>query len=128
MAAKGPKLKNLPFDVNGDRLDIGRLWSRWLERFERELLYQGVDIAEKPALAKAALLIHAGIAVEDVHDSLPEIAVKPEGIAEANWNDYAKSKAKLSAYFTPESCNDFAVFELINTKMRGDENVANYTG
>ena len=53
--------------------------------------------------------------------------MKPEGIAEANWNDYAKSKAKLSAYFTPESCNDFAVFELINTKMRGDENVANYT-
>jgi len=43
MAERGPKLKILPFDVTGDRLDIGRLWGRWLERFERELLYQGVD-------------------------------------------------------------------------------------
>ena len=126
MAQKGPKLKISPFDVTGDRLDIGRLWSRWLERFERELLYQGVDSTAKPALAKAALLIHAGVAVEDIHDSLPDVT-KPEGVDAVAWTEYRKSKDKLTAYFTPDTCNDFAIFELINTKMRGDENVAGYT-
>ena len=126
MAEKGPKLKILPFDINGDRLDIGRLWFRWLERFERELLYQGVDTGAKPALAKAALLIYGGPDVEDIHDSLPD-TTKPENVAAADWTHYRKSKEKLTQYFTPETCNDFAIFELINIKMRGDENVAGYT-
>ena len=127
MAEKGPKLKILPFDVTGDRLDIGRLWSRWLERFERELVYQGVVHGAKPELAKAALLIHAGVAVEDIHDSLPDGTTKPEGLPDAEWTSYRKSKDKFSEYFTPDSCNDFAIFELINIKMRGDETVAGYT-
>ena len=99
MAQKGPKLKIAPFDVTAERLDIGRLWSRWLERFEREIEYQGVDIVAKPNVARAALLIHAGVDVEDVHDSLPDIT-KPEGTPDANWTSYAKSKGKLTAYFT----------------------------
>jgi len=80
MATRGPKLKISPFDVTEDRLDCGRTWNRWLERFEREVEYAGVDIGEKPNLAKAALLIHAGVAVEDIHDSLPDVP-KPEDIS-----------------------------------------------
>ena len=37
MARKGPKLKILPFDTHGDRLDLGKRWERWMERFERDL-------------------------------------------------------------------------------------------
>ena len=77
MATKGPKLRISEFVVTEDRLDCGRLWSRWVERFEREIVYQGVDLTAKPEVAKAALLIHAGMDVEDIHDSLPNVT-KPE--------------------------------------------------
>ena len=67
MAAKGPKLKVLPFDMTGDRLSLGRRWKKWLERFERDLLYNGVDPADKDSsgLYQMALLMHVGGAVED---------------------------------------------------------------
>jgi len=120
MTSKGPKLKILPFDTTSSRLDAGRLWSRWIERFERDLVYQGVDIKQKPDLAQAALLIHAGIDVEDIHDTLPDVP-KPEAIpSDADYTVYEKSKLKLTQYFTPQLCNDFALFELISTKMKGD--------
>ena len=126
MAQKGPKLKIQQFDITSNRLDCGRLWNRWIERFERDLLYQGVIKGEKPDLARAALLIHAGVEVEDIHDSLPEVP-KPENFTDGQWNNYEKSKAKLTQYFCPQTCNDFSIFELINTKMGGDETVAAYT-
>ena len=126
MAEKGPKLKIQPFDTNANRLECGRLWTRWIECFERELLYQGVNKGEKPDLARAALLIYAGIDVEDVHDSLPD-APKPEGLTDQQYTTYEISKQKLTNYYTPDVCNDFAIFELINTKMRSDESVAAYT-
>ena len=34
-------------------------------------------MAGKPDMARAALLIYAGMAVEDIHNSLPDV-VKPE--------------------------------------------------
>ena len=52
-------------------------------KFERELIYHGVEVSTKPDLARAALLIHAGIAVEDIHDSLSDM-VKPENIVDAS--------------------------------------------
>ena len=58
MASKGPKLRVGPFDVTEDRLNCGRLWARWLERFERDLVYSGVVVAEKLDMARAALLIY----------------------------------------------------------------------
>ena len=125
MAEKGPKLKILPFDVTASRLDCGRLWNRWVERFERDLIYQGVDKGAKPELAKAALLIHAGVEIEDIHDTLPDVP-KPENLTDAQYTSYEKSKRKLTLHFTPQSCNDFAIFELISTKMREDETVATY--
>ena len=126
MTTRGPKLKIAPFDTTASRLDCGRLWNRWVERFERDLIYQGVDIGGKPDLARAALLIHAGIDVEDIHDTLPDVP-KPEALTDIQYTTYQKSKLKLTQYFTPQICNDFAVFELISTKMRGDETVAAYT-
>ena len=126
MATKGPKLKIAPFDINEDRLNSGRVFTRWLQRFERELIYGGVVISEKPDVAKAALLIHAGIAVEDIHDSLPD-PTKPEGVNAADWTSYVVAKTKLVDYFSPIVCNDFAIFELINTKMEGGETIASYT-
>ena len=125
MATKGPKLRISEFVVTEDRLDCGRLWSRWVERFEREIVYQGVSLTAKPEIAKAALLIHAGMDVEDIHDSLPNVT-KPEDMSDANWTEYAKSKAKLTAYFSPGVCNDFALYELISTRMMGGETVAAY--
>ena len=80
----------------------------------------------KPDMARAALLIHAGVEVEDIHDSLPDVP-KPETFTDIQWNNYEKSKAKLTGYFCPQTCNDFSIFELINTKMGGDETVASYT-
>ena len=110
MATKGPKLKIAPFNINGNRLDMGRSWSRWLERFEREFEYQGVSIAAKPDIAKAALLIYAGEDVEDVHDSLPTMT-KPEGTTDEAWTSYVQTKAKPTKHFlhllhpyTPNGC------------------------
>lgn len=73
MATKGPKLKITPFDPHGDRLNLGKRWERWLERFERDLKYNGCDPSDKEysESAEMALLIYAGPQVEDIHDSLP---------------------------------------------------------
>ena len=81
MATKGPKLKILPIDPHGDRLNFGKRWERWLERFERDLKYNGCDPdkAEDSEIAQMALLIYAGIPVEDIHDSLPS-STRPSGV------------------------------------------------
>ena len=112
---KGPKLKIVPFEVHGSRLDIGKRWQKWLTRFERELKYSGIDPSEKSEMAQMALLIHVGTEAEDIHDSLPD-PVKPEETEQAQWTAYRKSVSKLSSYFMPQQSNDFAVFELMNTK------------
>ena len=72
MAEKGPKLKILPLDVTTSRLEAGRAWNRWIDRFERDLAYNGVSQTDKPQIAKAALLIYGGQELEDLHDTLPE--------------------------------------------------------
>ena len=59
-AGKGPKLKISPFDVFGERLDLGKRWEKWVERFTRELKYNGTDPLEKPDMAQMALLTYAG--------------------------------------------------------------------
>ena len=83
VAAKGPKLKISPFDVFGERLDLGKRWKKWMDRFTRELKYNGTDPADKPDMAQMAILIYAGADVEDIHDSLAE-PVKPEGVRTYN--------------------------------------------
>ena len=75
---KGPKLKINAFDIEGDRINIGMRWEKWVSRFERELLYNGCCKKTKGPIAQMALLIYAGHEVEDIHDSLPQ-QVKPEG-------------------------------------------------
>ncbi len=92
--SKGPKLKTLPFEPHGDRLDLGKRWEKWLDRFERELRYNGVDEKVNAEVAQMALLIYVGHEVEDIHDSLPE-PVKPEGTADADWNAYYKSQGQI---------------------------------
>lgn len=72
-----------------------------------------------------ALLIYAGSEVEDIHDTLPT-PVKPEGVTEANWTEYRKSKEKLNTYFLPQRSNDFALFELMKIKPMQDERTRNY--
>ena len=124
MANRGPKLKILPFDPHGERLDLGKRWEKWLERFQRDLLYNGVDSAEKTETAQMALLIYAGNEVEDIHDSLPE-PVKPETTTDAQWTVYKKSLAKLNSYFVPQKSNDFAIFELMNVKPEPKEATQN---
>ena len=88
MAAKGPKLKTTPFDPSGDRLHVGKAWPRLLERFERELEYNGVDSADKDNshMCMMALLIHAGPEVEDIYESLAEIT-RPNNIAAEDWTE-----------------------------------------
>ena len=70
MAQKGPKLKVPPFSMEGDRLTIGRQWERWVERFERDLRYNGVEPRDSNnvEICRMALLIYAGPDVEDLHD------------------------------------------------------------
>ena len=86
MMSKGPKLKIQPCDVHGDRLDLGKRFEKWLERFERELKYNwcSPETVTNADMAQMALLIYAGSDVEDLHDSLPE-PVKPEGVTDVNW-------------------------------------------
>ena len=108
-AAKGPKLKIGPFDALGERMDIGKRWEKWIERFTRDLRYNGIDPNEKPEVGQMALLIYAGTEVEDIHDSLPE-PVKPEGVEDADWTVYDRSLQKLNSYFVPQKSNDFAIF------------------
>ena len=59
MAAKGPKLKVQPFDPYGDRLDLGKKWDKWIERFERDLKYNGIDpsLPQNSEMAKMALMM-----------------------------------------------------------------------
>ena len=116
MATRGPRLKILTFDPHGDRFDLGKRWERWLERFERDLKYNGIEpsLSENSEKAQMALLIYAGAEVENIHDSLP-ILIKPEGISEENWTEYRKSKEKLHKYFSSRQSNDFALFKLMRS-------------
>ena len=123
--SKGPKLKVSPFDPFGERLDLGKRWEKWLERFKRDLAYNGVNSSTQADMAKMALLIYAGPDVEDIHDSLPE-PVKPEGVGAESWTEYAKSVHKLNSYFVPLKSNDFAIFELMNTQPEPNEPTANF--
>ena len=125
MATKGPKLKVLPFDPQGDRSDLGKRWEKWVERFERDFKYNGCDPSEQPEVARMALLIYAGTEVEDLYDTLP-VPVKPEGITIAQWTVYEKSKLKLKLYFSPKQCNDFALFELMRMKPALSESITDY--
>ena len=43
MATRGPKLKISLFDTHEEIFELGRRWERWIERFERELRYNGID-------------------------------------------------------------------------------------
>ena len=108
MAAKGPKLKVQPFDLHGEKLTLGKRWEGWLERFERDLHYNGVDLSDRDnsQICQMALLIYAGTAVEDLHDSLADVG-QPAEIEVADWTDYHKSKAKLNVRFLPKKSNDF---------------------
>ena len=124
-ATKGPKLKVLPFDPHGDRLDLGKRWEKWFERFERDLKYNGCDPSKTPEIAKMALLIYAGTEVEDLHDTLPEPS-RPEGTEEENWTAYEQSKTKLKIHFSPKQCNDFAIFELLRMKIESSESITSY--
>ena len=89
MATKGPELKVQPFDIHGDRLTLGKRWERWMERFERDLTYNGCDPSEKDKAktCQMALLIYAGMDVEDLHDMLPDVP-KPADIDDADWTVY----------------------------------------
>jgi hypothetical protein len=122
MATKGPKLKILPFDPHGDRLNLGKRWERWLERFERDLKYNGCDPneAENSETEQMALLIYAGIQVEDIHDSLPS-PTRPSSVSNEQWTEYRQSKEKSNQYFLPQKSNDFALFELMRVKPEEGE-------
>jgi hypothetical protein len=127
MATKGLKLKILPFDPHGDRLNLGKRWERWLERFERDLEYNGCDPdeAENSETAQMALLIYAGIQVEDIHDSLPS-PTRPSSVSSEQWAEYRQSKEKLNQYFLAQKSNDFALFELMRVKPEESERTGNY--
>jgi len=104
---KRPKLRVSPFDLVGNRLDLGRRWEKWLERFERDLKYNGVDPGDKDnaETAQMALLIYAGSDIEDLHDTLPT-PTRPTGITNTKWTIYAKSKFTFTFYFTPKKSNE----------------------
>ena len=72
-----------------------------------------------------ALLMYAGNDLEDLHDTIPDV-IKPENVTDDNWMNYARSKAKLSGYFSPITCNDFALFELMTLKPESHENISSY--
>ena len=63
--------------------------------------------------------------VEDLHDTL-ESPVKPEEVQNDDWTEYAKSKAKLTGYFVPKQCNDFAIYELMKTLPETNESITEY--
>lgn len=127
MTTKGPKLKTEPFDTSGDRLTVGRSWQRWFERFECDLVYNGVDpaVTDNSRICLMALLIYAGPAVEDLHDSLAETR-KPVEVEAADWTDYKKAKAKLNARFLPKKSNDFALCELMRQRAKLQESMVDY--
>ena len=129
MATKGPELKVQPFDIHGDRLTLGKRWERWMERFERDLTYNGCDPSEKDKAktCQMALLIYAGMDVEDLHDTLPDVP-KPADIDDADWTVYLKSKYKLNARFLPRQSNDFALCELMTLRLNPDESLVDFAG
>ena len=126
MANRGPKLKIEQFNVNADRLVLGRSFEKCLERFERELRYNDCDPAAKPEIAQMALLIYAGADVEEIHETLPD-PTKPETLPAAQWTSYLKSKTKLKQHFSPKLCNDFALYEMMTQWMKPGETVESFT-
>ena len=54
------------------------------------------------------------------------VPVEPEGMTAAQWTEYKKSKLKLKLQFSPEQCNDFALFELMRMKPELSESITNY--
>ena len=127
MSTKGPKLKIQSFDVHGDRLDMGKRFEKWIERFERDMEYNGCspDDVANAKKAQMAPLIYAGNDVEDLHDTLPD-PIKPEETADAEWTAYMKSKTKLLNYFSPRKCNDYALFEMMQLKPESGEGASQY--
>ena len=128
MSTPGPKLRIAPFEPYVDGLHVGKRWKEWMECFERELKYNGVnpDTPASSETAKMALLIYAGVDVKDIHDSLPT-PVKPVAVRTIDWTEYRKSKEKLNIYFLPQCSNDFALYELMRLKPERDETTCNYT-
>ena len=129
MGSKGPKLKIQPFDLQGERLTLGKRWERWLERFERDLSYNGIDPEhnDNSSVCQMALLIYSGESVEDLHDTLAEVR-KPDGVTDTNWTEYKQSKGKLNDRFLPKRSNDFALCELMTLKPTSDESMMDFAG
>ena len=80
---------------------------------------------ENSRMCQMALLMQAGTVVEDLHDSLAEVP-KPGNVPDADWTDYAKSKAKLNGRFLPKKSNDFAPCELMTLKPKIGESMVDY--
>ena len=76
-------------------------------------------------MCQMALLIYAGTAVEDLHDTLADVQ-RPADIAEQDWSAYQQSKAKLNARFLPKKSNDFALCELVTQKPKNDESIIDF--
>ena len=104
---------------------MGQQFDKWIDRFERELKYNGVDLNAKADLAQMAFLIYAGPDVEEIHETLVD-PPKPEGMDDNRWTSYAKSKARLTNFFTPKKCNDFQIHQLISLKMSIEDTVETF--
>ncbi|CAB4032774.1 Hypothetical predicted protein [Paramuricea clavata] len=73
-----------------------------------------------------ALLIYAGIQVEDIHDSLLYPLQGRQAFFFFLWTDYRQLKEKLNQYSLPRKSNDFALFELMRVKPEESERTGNY--
>ncbi|KAK3097548.1 hypothetical protein FSP39_010680 [Pinctada imbricata] len=85
-------LGGLPqFDCKGEVSNIGTKWKRWIRAFELFVTGKGVTDADQ----KKALLLHcAGMNVQDIYYTLPEIAGEDDA--------YVKTKTALETYFSPQ--------------------------
>ena len=106
------------FDCTGNITNVGPRWKRWKKAFQFYIVGKGIVQAEQ----KEALLLHsAGMEVQDIFDTLAEVAA---GEGEAD-DVYKAALRKLDAYFTPKLNVPYERY-VFRTMRQGEETVDQY--
>ena len=99
------------FDVTGDPTAIGPRWERWIRAFDLFASGRGV---KNNTQKRALMLSTAGLAVQDIFYTLPDIGAK---------NKYDEAVAALSKHFKAKTNYSFERFLFKGLQQQQDETI-----
>ena len=110
------------FDCSGDPTSVGPRWKRWKKAFQFYVDGKGVENNNQ----KWALLLHsAGMDVQDIFETLPDVPFAPlfEGDTD---NVYKQTMRKLDGYFTPKGNVPYELHIFRSLEQEASETVDQY--